>query len=1144
MKNRELFSKDPQKNDLVNNGVAAVTDGHTPEELRTLRHELETFVCDGQYAKGLSRILSTYIRNLEKPEQPAVWVSGFFGSGKSHLVKMLRYLWVNYDFPDGATARGLAKLPQDIADQFKELTTAGKRLGGLQSAAGTLGAGSGDSVRLALLSIFFRSLGLPEEYPMARFVLWLRNRGIEDKVRKFVEKAGVDFTKEVKKMYVSPVIADALLAADSQFAKNAAEARATLRNQFPNVLDPSTENMVDAIQEALSINGKFPCTLIVLDEVQQYIGENATRTNMVQEVTEGCIKRFGSKLLFVATGQSSLTGTPQLSKLKDRFTVPVELSDADVETVIRTIVLSKKPDKVPVVQEVVTMCSGEIARHLTDTKIETRQEDQEVYVADYPLLPVRRRFWERVLRAVDRAGTTAQLRSQLKIVHESVRATADEPVGNVVAGDFIYDQVATNLLQTGVLQKEIDGVIRKQADGTPQGRLRQRLLSLIFLINKLPRDPGVDQGIRATPETLADLLVENLKEGSSQLRKQIPDLLAGLVQSSQLMQVENEYRLQTRESAAWDIDYRDRLTKLLNNDATLATERTDLLREQTLERLKGVKLVHGKSKESRKLDPYFNSEARPTGHNVPVWVRDGWTDEEKTVIAEARAASTDDATITLFLPKRDHDGLRKAIAAKKGAEQTLQVRGVPSTLEGQEARHAMETRLRDADGRLEILINDVFNGSRVFLAGGTEVDGMVLPPKVQDAAERALSRLYREFDAGDDPRWEKVIERAKKGDATALEAVDHKGDVEKNAVCSAVLQYIHTSRRGSEVRKNFAGIPYGWPQDTVDGALAVLVASSHLRATQNGQPVELKQIDRQKIGVTDFRCETVSVSTTQRLAVRKLLTDSAIPFKPGEELTAVPALLSELVRLADDAGGDPPLPARPNKTHLRDLGDLSGNELLVAIAAQRETLSKQATDWKGTAALVAKRRPRWDSLQKLLSASAGSPVQTDVTAQADAISTQRSLLANPDPVPPLCDRLAQSLRQALIDAHAQCASSYDVEMAKLTGSEVWAKLSTDQRQSILDQNDLSPVVPIRVGTEAEILSTLEARPLKEWQTLCDAIPQRFAKALNAASKQLEPKAVWVQLPKATLKTEQELDAWLATARKALVNQLKEGPVIV
>jgi hypothetical protein len=107
MKIRELFAKDPQKSELVNNGVAAVTDGHTPEELRTLRYELDTFVCDGQYAKGLSRILSTYLSNLEKPEQPATWVSGFFGSGKSHLVKMLRYLWVDYEFPDGARARGM-----------------------------------------------------------------------------------------------------------------------------------------------------------------------------------------------------------------------------------------------------------------------------------------------------------------------------------------------------------------------------------------------------------------------------------------------------------------------------------------------------------------------------------------------------------------------------------------------------------------------------------------------------------------------------------------------------------------------------------------------------------------------------------------------------------------------------------------------------------------------------------------------------------------------------------------------------------------------------------------------------------------------------------------------------------------------------
>ena len=55
------------------------------------------------------------------------------------------------------------------------------------------------------------------------------------------------------------------------------------------------------------------------------------------------------------------------------------------------------------------------AMSLTGTKIEYRSEDDAAYVPDYPLLPVRWRFWEKVLRAVDMAGTAAQLRNQLEL---------------------------------------------------------------------------------------------------------------------------------------------------------------------------------------------------------------------------------------------------------------------------------------------------------------------------------------------------------------------------------------------------------------------------------------------------------------------------------------------------------------------------------------------------------------------------------------------------------------------------------------------------------------------------------------------------------------------------------------------------------
>ena len=363
-----------------------------------------------------------------------MWVSGFFGSGKSHLVRTLEFLWRDVEFPDGARARGLVALPPEITAHFQELTIAGRREGGLWSAAGTLGAGAGDSVRLALLAILFRSAGLPEQYPAARFVLWLRQNGYYEAVAQGVSGQGKSLEIELRNMYVSPVLARSLLDAYPGFAGSEAEARQLLKAQYPTATDISDDELVATIGDVLALNsttpGKIPCTLIVLDELQQYAGENADRTLRIQQVVEACSGRFGSRILFVATGQSALQASPQLSKLQGRFTVTVALSDKDVESVVREVVLRKQEDKKPDVQSILSACSGEIDRHLVGTRIAPNSADtQEIKIADYPLLPVRRRFWERVLRAVDNAGVAGQLRTQLRVVHEAVRDVGNLPSG-------------------------------------------------------------------------------------------------------------------------------------------------------------------------------------------------------------------------------------------------------------------------------------------------------------------------------------------------------------------------------------------------------------------------------------------------------------------------------------------------------------------------------------------------------------------------------------------------------------------------------------------------------------------------------------------------------------------------------------------
>ncbi|MEJ7787182.1 MAG: BREX system P-loop protein BrxC, partial [Solirubrobacteraceae bacterium] len=524
--NKEVFEHDPTKGDIPNLGVAKVKNPEDSGDWATLEWELRSFVCEGEYERGLERILDQYLSHLSQAEQPAAWVSGFFGSGKSHLMRVLEYLWRDFTLPSGASARGLAQLPPDVERHLAELSTAGKREGGLWSAAGTLGSSASGSARLAFLSVIFDAAGLPQQYAPAQLAIWLKTEGLYDKVANAVLAAGKTMDYALRTMYVSPVLSQALIDAGATFGDTPATVSAALQAQYPTVDDVSNDGVLDAFEAVLQLQseraGRLPLTLIVLDEMQQYVSDDGDRSEDVRELVESCASRFSSQVLVVATGQAALSaGGPALGKLMDRFDVQVALSDTDVETVVRQVVLRKKPDAHEAIAGVLAKASGEIDRHLGGTRLAAKAADKADLVADYPLLPTRRRFWERALRAIDKAGKAGVLRTQLKIVHEAARAVADRPLGHVIGGDFVFHSEAASMLASGALLKEIDELIRGLDDGTPDGTLKSRACALVFLISELPTDGVGDTGLRATAPAIEDLLVEDLAADGARLRKDV-----------------------------------------------------------------------------------------------------------------------------------------------------------------------------------------------------------------------------------------------------------------------------------------------------------------------------------------------------------------------------------------------------------------------------------------------------------------------------------------------------------------------------------------------------------------------------------------------------------------------------------------------
>lgn len=1146
MKNRDIYQRDPDNIILLNNGVAAMTDVLTMEERRTLRFELEHFVCEGEYKRGLARILDTYVSYMGQPEQPAAWISGFFGSGKSHLAKMLHYLWIDYTFPeDGATARGLARLPEEIKDHLAEISILGKRYNGLHAASGTLGAGAGDSVRLSLLSIVFRSANLPESYPQARFCIWLKKNGLYDRVCAEVEAAGRDFRKELNDLYVSPVIAKALLTADANFASNEKEAKATLRAQFAKPKDISTEEFVQTMQDALTQGGKLPCTVIILDEVQQYIGEDNKRSYVVQEVVEACCKRFGANLLFVGTGQTALIGTPALQRLQGRFTVNIELSDNDVETVTRRVVLAKRADRIARVEKILEDNSGEVDRQLNESKISSRSEDRAILVEDYPLLPVRRRFWENTLRALDKAGTAGQLRTQLRIVYDAIRKTADANIGTVVAADFLFDEIAPNLLQTGVLPREFDEIIRGQDDGTENGRLKSRLCAMVFVIRKLPRDAAVDIGVRATPEMLADLLVENLTRDGASLRSRIPGLLEELVSQGALMKVENEYSLQTKESSEWEYEFRNRETKLINDAARMASKRGQILAAACQQTLAAIKPLHGKCKVPRKLLLHFGLDAPAENkQDIPVWIRDAWGADEKVVVTDARAAGPDSPVINIFIPKTQAEAIKKRIAEQDAAKGTLDFKGVPTTREGIEAREAMQTRLAESSQRLNNLVKEIIDNAKVFQGGGNEQMELTLTDKLNGAITASLDRMFPDFRMADDARWNKVITRARAGSESPLEAIDFKDKVEKHPVCAAVLTHIGSGRKGKEVRTCFEAAPCGWPRDAVDGALISLFAMGQITASQNNVPLKPKELDQNKIPVTDFRTETTTISAKSRIKLRGLFQTAGISCKPNEEGSAAGLFLQKAWDLAGQAGGEPPLPEQPDSKHITDLQALAGNEQLDGILKDHDRLKQNIEDWTVAADLVGRRMPSWQTLQKLLGYAAGQSFANPIRSQAEAIAAGRRLLDSTDPLPDIIKAAVDGLRTTLIRSENAFHTVYDQGMTSLSSAESWQKLDGETQATILRHAGLERIDKGSVGDTADVLAALSRISLASWKTRTAALPQQFAEARRQADKLFEPKIQHIPLSSGTLKTREDVEAWIEEIRSELIIRIEEGPIVI
>ena len=192
--------------------------------------------------------------------------------------------------------------------------------------------------------------------------------------------------------------------------------------------------------------------------------------------------------------------------------------------------------------------------------------------------------------------------------------------------DFLYERVGDDAFNLQMITRETRDAIEELRKGAGDDPLKARLLMLIYMLGRIA-ETADRHGLRARTETLADLMIEDLA-GEPELRGKLPDLLRALAEDGKVVEVDGgEWRLQTKESAQWQIAFREEKRRLAADPTPAASLRASGLSEALETALAGAgQIAQGQSKTTRKIHRLRADEEAPKD-GVPLRIRSGFYED-------------------------------------------------------------------------------------------------------------------------------------------------------------------------------------------------------------------------------------------------------------------------------------------------------------------------------------------------------------------------------------------------------------------------------------------------------------------------------------------------------------------------------------
>ena len=804
-----------------------------------LAEEITEFVITGEQIRLLPRLFDTLVPSSKAN---CVWISGDFGSGKSHLLKILSYVLENKQVIEG---RPCADIFAEKASEDFELKGQIQKackvptesvLFNIQELHDGLGKNVNDPVLAIFLKVFNKKFGYDEKKPeIAEIERYYDNKGQYELLKSAYQKRHGESWEDARKSILLKLQKLAEVVADIE-GIDKATAEKNLRAQISG-FKMDIDGFVTIIKEHLAKQPAGSRFIFFVDEVGQFIGKDVHRMLSLQTIAEGLTDKTNGRSFIVVTSQMDMESTlgdlntqqsNDFSRIQGRFTTRIFLTSANADEVIQRRLLEKKEDAQK------QLCleydkQKNIIRSLFNfgdqSQFRNNYRSDEQYAICFPFVDYQFNLLQASIIELSKnnafSGKQQSVgeRSMLTITQDVAKLYKDKDLNQIVQFCDMYEGLR------GVLQTKISNDIL-QAERTLNDELALKVLKTLFLVKYV-------KGFPSTLDNITRVMLPTLDTDFPAFRSDIKEALNKLVRQSYIEKGANdEYHYQTNEEK--DIE-----TEIKNEE---------LRPEATNEELKKIF-----------RDEIF-SESKIKLSNLKIFPYGRMVDE----VQDGRDAEMFIHFITPLnnLPEKDRNNMN--MYSMRHPEQLIVLLGEDKYLSDDmimfKKADKCLTRLlsRNDDGYRQQIISDkrrvnsrrreaivdrlvqLTKSARLYIGGNelTDIKSQDIKNRLNDAMKCLVEQVYTNLKMltieYDDAMLKSIINITSgplyaelKEDACSMEIFNEIGRQQRMAVRTKVKDLVD----------HFKGNTYGWYEIAILCIIAKLYKLDKISFRNNGQPV-------------------------------------------------------------------------------------------------------------------------------------------------------------------------------------------------------------------------------------------------------------------------------------------------------------------